>query len=118
MPLGAMLKSTMYVGVKDMTQVPSGEYKPSYSYTNAVPVSCRIYDRSADARQARFGDTLGVEAVVLIPYAAATVTPLLFSTGDGERQQIKVDGVIYEVLKVRDQGHVGRIKEIWVKRWK
>lgn len=117
MPLGAMLKSTLLVGVKTETQVASGEYKVSVSYDASVPIPCRIYDRSSDARQSRFGDTLQVEAIVLVP-ASVTVTPVVLSTDTGERQQVKVDGVLYEVLKVRDQGHVGRIKELWVKRWK
>lgn len=117
MPLGAMLKSTLLVPARSMAQQPTGEWKPSYDYSAAAPIACRIYDRSADARQARFGDTLDVEAVVLVP-ASVNVEPLVFASSTGERQQIKVDGVAYEALKVRDQGHVGRIKEIWVKRWK
>ncbi len=117
MPLGAMLKSTLLVPAKTLAQQPTGEWKPSYDYSSADPIACRIYDRSADARQARFGDTLEVEAVVLVP-ASVGVEPLLLAAGTGERQQVKVDGVAYEALEVRDQGRVGRIKEIWVKRWK
>lgn len=117
MPLGAMLKSTMLIGVKTSTQEPTGEWTPSYSYATALPISCRIYDRSSDSRQGRFGDTLEVEAIILVP-ASVNVTPLLFSSGSGERKQVKVDGVVYEVLKGRNQGNVPRIREIWVKRWK
>lgn len=117
MPLGAMLKSTLLIGVKTMTQAETGEWKPSISYTGATPIPCRIYDRSSDSRQARFGDTLEVEAVVLVP-ASVDIAPLVLSADSSERQQVKVDGVLYEALKVRDQGHVDRIKEIWVKRWK
>lgn len=117
MPLGAMMKNVLLIGVKTSTQSAQGTWVPSYSYASALPIACRMYDRSADSRQGRFGDTLEVEAVVLVP-ASVSIGPLVLSTDTGERKQVKVDGVVYEVLKVRDQGHVGRIKEIWVKRWK
>ncbi len=117
MPLGAMLKSTLLVPAKLLAQQPTGEWKPSYDYAASLPIACRIYDRSLDARQSRFGDTLEVEAVVLVP-ALINIEPLALGPATGERQQVQVDSIAYEVLKVRDQGHVGRFKELWVKRWK
>lgn len=118
MPLGAMLKSTLLVGTKTMTQQPTGEWKPSISYTGATSIPCRIYDRAADSRQARFGDTLDVQAVILVPSSVTVNAPAVLGADGNERQEVKVDGIKYEVLKNRTQGNVGRIRELWVRHWK
>lgn len=116
MPLGAMLTSTLLIGQKTMTQQPTGEWSPSFSYTSATPIACRLYDRAARSNTNAFGQTLEVDAVALVP-ASASLDPLVLGTSDGERQQVQIDGVLYEVLAVRDLGHVGRVKEIELKRW-
>jgi hypothetical protein len=116
MPLGAMLNSTLLIGTKSMTQQPTGEWSPSYDYSNATPIACRLYDRAARSNANAFGQTLEVDAVALVP-ASVSLNPLVLGASDGERQQVQVDGLLYEVLAVRDLGHVGRVKEIELKRW-
>jgi hypothetical protein len=116
MPLGAMLNSTLLIGIKSVTQQPTGEWSPSFSYTGATPITCRLYDRAARSNINAFGQTLEVDAVALVP-ASVSLEPLVLGTADGERQQVQIDGVLYEVLAVRDLGHVGRVKEIELKRW-
>ena len=116
MPLGAMLNSTMLIGTKLMTQQATGEWTPSFDYSAATPIACRLYDRAARSNTNPFGQTLEVDAVALVP-ASVSLQPLVLGATDGERQQVQIDGVLYEVLVVRDLGHVGRVKEIELKRW-
>ena len=116
MPLGAMLTSTLLIGQKTMTQQPTGEWSPSFNYTNATPIACRLYDRAARSNVNVFGQTLEVDAIALVP-GTVSLDPLVLGTSDGERQQVAIDGVLYEVLAVHDLGHVGRVKEIELKRW-
>ena len=116
MPLGAMLTSTLLIGTKSMTQQPTSEWSPSFDYSSATPIACRLYDRAARSNVNDYGQTLEVDAVALVS-ANVALNPLALGTTDGERQQVQIDGVPYEVLAVRDLGHVGRVKEIELKRW-
>lgn len=116
MPLGAMMTSTLLIGVKSVTQQPAGEWTPSFDYSSATPIACRLYDRAARSNVNRYGQTLEIDAVALVS-AMVSLDPLVLGTADGERQQVQVDGVAYEVLSVRDLGHLGRVKEIELKRW-
>jgi hypothetical protein len=116
MPLGAMLNSTLLIGRKSMTQQPTGEWSPTFDYSDATPIACRLYDHAARSNTNPFGQTLEVDAVALVP-ATVSLDPLVLGTSDGERRQVQIDGVLYEVLAVRDLGHVGRVKEVELKRW-
>jgi hypothetical protein len=116
MPLGAMLTSTLLIGQKSMTQQPTGEWSPSFDYSSATPIACRLYDRAARSNTNAFGQTLEIDAVALVP-GSVSLAPLVLGASDGERQQVQIDGVLYEVLAVRDLGHVGRVKEIELKKW-
>ncbi|MGH7193627.1 MAG: hypothetical protein ACREJM_08860 [Candidatus Saccharimonadales bacterium] len=116
MPLGAMMTSTLLIGIKSVTQQPTGEWTPSFDYSGATPIACRLYDRAARSNVNRYGQTLEIDAVALVS-ASVALDPLVLGTADGERQQVQVDGVAYEVLCVRDLGHLGRVKEIELKRW-
>lgn len=116
MPLGAMLTSTLLIGTKSMTQLPTGEWSPAFDYSAAAPIACRLYDRAARSNINDFGQTLDIDAVALVP-GSVLLDPLVLGASDGERQQVQIDGVLYEVLAVRDLGHVGRVKEIELKRW-
>jgi hypothetical protein len=116
MPLGAMLNSTLLIGQKSMTQQPTGEWSPSFDYSSATPIACRLYDRAARSNTNAFGQTLEIDAVALVS-AGVVLDPLVLGASDGERQQVQIDGVFYEVLAVRDLGHIGRVKEIELKRW-
>ena len=116
MPLGAMLNSTLLIGQKSVAQQPTGEWSPSFDYSHATPIACRLYDRAARSNVNSFGQTLEVDAVALVP-ASVSLDPLVLGAADGERQQVQIDGLLYEVLAVRDLGHVGRVKEIELKRW-
>jgi hypothetical protein len=116
MPLGAMLTSTLLIGQKTMTQQPTGEWSPTFNYTSATPIACRLCDRAARPNTNAFGQTLEVDAVALVP-AYVSLDPLVLGGSDGERQQVQIDGLLYEVLAVRDLGHVGRVKEIELERW-
>ena len=116
MPLGAMLSSTLLIGQKSVAQQPTGEWSPSFDYSTATPVACRLYDRAARSNTNAFGQTLEVDAVALVP-ATVSLNPIVLGAPDGERQQVQIDGVLYEVLAVRELGHVGRVKEIELKRW-
>src|SRR5690348_1170521 len=100
MPLGAMMTSTLLIGVKSVTQQPTGEWTPSFNYSSATPIACRLYDRAARSNVNRYGQTLEIDAVALVA-ASISLDPLVLGTGDGERQQVQVDGVAYEVLCVR-----------------
>lgn len=116
MPLGAMFTSTLLIGTKSMTQQPTLEWSPTFDYSSAAPIACRIYDRAARSNINDFGQTVEIDAIALVP-ASVSLGPLVLGASDGERQQIQIDGVLYEVLAVRDLGHVGRVKEIELKRW-
>jgi hypothetical protein len=116
MPLGAMMTSTLLIGVKSMTRQPTGEWTPVFDYSAALPIACRLYDRAARANTNAFGQTLAIDAVALVS-GSVSLEPLVLGTADGERRQVQIDGVLYEVLAVRDLGHVGRVKEIALKRW-
>lgn len=117
MPLGAMLNSTLLIGVKTSTQEPTGEWTPSYSYTNALPISCRIYDSAVDVRRNPFGITLKVDCIALVAGSTA-IQPMLIGSNTGEDQQCKVDGVLYTIKQVKDVGHMGRLKAVGLVRWK
>jgi len=116
MPLGAMLTSTLLIGQKSVAQQPTGEWSPSFDYSSATPIACRLYDRAARSNINAFGQTLEIDAVALVP-ASVSLNPLVLGATDGERQQVQIDGLLYEVLAVRDLGHIGRVKEIELKRW-
>lgn len=116
MPLGAMLTSTLLIGAKSMSQQPTGEWSPAFDYSAASPIACRVYDRGARSNINAFGQTLEIDAVALVP-ANVSLNPLVLGAVDGERQQVRIDGVLYEVLAVRELGHVGRVKELELKRW-
>jgi hypothetical protein len=116
MPLGAMLTSTLLIGQKSMTQQPTSEWSPAFDYSSATPIACRLYDQAARPNTNAFGQTLDIDAVALVS-AGVSLNPLALGATDGERQQVQIDGVLYEVLAVRDLGHVGRVKEIELKRW-
>lgn len=116
MPLGAMLTSTLLIGAKSMSQQPTGEWSPAFDYSAATPIACRLYDRAARFNSNPYGQTLDIDAVALVP-GSVSLNPLVLGAPDGERQQVRIDGVLYEVLAVRDLGHVGRVKELELKRW-
>jgi hypothetical protein len=111
-----MLSSTLLIGQKSVTQQPTGEWSPSFDYSSATPIACRLYDRAARSNTNAFGQTLEIDAVALVS-AGVVLDPLVLGASDGERQQVQIDGVFYEVLAVRDLGHIGRVKEIELKRW-
>ena len=98
MPLGAMLNSTMLIGQKSVAQQPTGEWSPSFDYSSATPIACRLYDRAARSNTNPFGQTLEIDAVALVS-AAVALDPLVLGASDGERR------------------HIGRVKEIELKRW-
>ncbi|HEX7379651.1 MAG TPA: hypothetical protein VF278_21185 [Pirellulales bacterium] len=116
MPLGAMLTSTLLIGVKSLAQQPTGEWSPAFDYSSATPIACRLYDRAARSNTTTYGQTLEIDAIALVP-GGVSLNPLVLGTADGERQQVQIDGVLYEVLAVHDLGHVGRVKEMELKRW-
>ena len=111
-----MLTSTLLIGQKSVAQQPTGEWSPSFDYSSATPIACRLYDRAARSNINAFGQTLEIDAVALVP-ASVSLNPLVLGATDGERQQVQIDGLLYEVLAVRDLGHIGRVKEIELKRW-
>jgi hypothetical protein len=111
MPWAAAMTSTMLVGVKTTTQQPTGEWVAAWSYAGAASVPCRIYDGDAKSLAAQWGQELKVDLVALVP-PDAPLSPERIGAGSGERRQVRVDGVAYLVLDVRDLAHMNKLKAV------
>jgi len=117
MPLGQAMTAELKVGTRTSAQGATGEVTWSYSYTNVDGIPCRFHDSGAMVRQASFGQNQQVDAVAIID-ANETVGPVILTTDTGERRQVQIDGVAWEVTKVADLGNIGRLKLVSLRKWK
>jgi hypothetical protein len=105
------MTSSMLIGVKSTTQQPTGEWVAAWSYAGAASVPCRIYDSDAKSLAAQWGQELQVDLVALVP-AGTALSPARIGGDAGERQQVRIDGMAYQVLDVRDLAHMGKLKAV------
>jgi hypothetical protein len=111
MPWAAAMTSSMLIGVKSATQQPTGEWVAAWSYSGAIGVPCRIYDGDARSVAAQWGQELQVDLVALVS-AGTAPSPARIGGDAGERQQVQIDGIAYQVLDVRDLAHMGKLKAV------
>lgn len=111
MPWAATMTSSMLIGAKSTTQQPTGEWVAAWSYAGAASVPCRIYDGDAKSLAAQWGQELQIDLVALVP-AGTALSPARIGGDSGERQQVQIDGMAYQVLDVRDLAHMGKLKAV------
>jgi len=121
MPLFAAMLWTIQVGVKSVAQQPTGEWIDSFDYTGAPAQPCRVYDGPAASIQRRFGVTLSIDAVAIVP-SSASILAIRLSVTTGDRRQVKITdangtATLWEVMYVNDIGNVGLYRELALKRW-
>ena len=117
MPLGQAMTAEMKVGTPTTAQGTTGEITTSYSYTNVDGIPCRFHSSGSVVRQANYGQTLQADAVAIFD-ANETLNPLILGTSTGDRRQVQIDGVAWEVMDVNDLGNIGRLKLVRLRKWR
>lgn len=121
MPLGAMLQAQLFIGQLTESINGEGDKQQSWSYEGVPPLPVRFYELAARNIQQGFGQELQVDAEAIVP-SSTDLGPLTTGNDPGHRRQVQIvnkRGVrsTWEVLKVTDQGGMGRVKKVQLKEW-
>ncbi len=119
MPAGAAMTVEMQIPVRTSALSDSRKLTNTFSYDGAAKLYVRFTERGSAPVHQPQGQYLNVDAVALIEATAEGLEPLeLSNDGSGRREQVKINGAVWEVVRVRDLGGVDRMKEIQLRRWK
>lgn len=109
--------SILLVPVVTTSQAVTGEEVESYSYATSTDIPCRFFGRKLESIVRQDGQSLQVDAVAQVR-GRFNIDPDALTSSEGQRRQVKVDGVLWEVAWAREMGGMGRRKEILLRRWK
>ena len=117
MPAGAAMTTEILIPTITSAQAATGEVSETYSYDGVAPIYGRFFETSQSPSNQSQGQYTVVEARVLIEYEDLQRFPVE-AAGSGRRFQLKVNNILWEVLRMPDLGNVKRMVEITLKRWK
>ena len=110
----ARMQSKMQIGRRSEVRSTKGTLRVVYDF-DSREVPCQHVIRRVSQGFDERGNQINVDAVCNF-MASETGLSIATSTGAGDRQRVKVDGIEYEVLQVVDVGLLGRIKQAALKR--
>lgn len=118
MPLGGAMNVEMLVPTRTQAQASTGELQNTFSYDGVSPLYVHFYERGSSPVQQPFGQYLNVDAIAIIEGTVDGIEPVEASSSAGNRTQVKINGVKWEVSRVRPIGLGDKDWEIQLRRWK